>query len=186
MARPIHSSAGSIRPADPHSISEASALIAAGACIGVPTETVYGLAADATNSTAVADIFEIKGRPSFNPLIVHVASHEAAQKIALFDENADRLAAAFWPGALTLVLPLRQNAAIASLVTAGLETIAIRVPAHPIMRDLLEACGRPLAAPSVSVAKSARRAPNMLPGILAARSDLSLMAAPPHTGLNQP
>ena len=130
-------------------IAEAAALIAAGQPVAVPTETVYGLAADATDSAAVARIYAAKGRPSFNPLIVHVLDLAAAERIAVFDEDA-RALAAFWPGPLTLVLPLRADAGIAALVTAGLETIAIRVPAHRAMRALLKASSKPLAAPSAN------------------------------------
>jgi L-threonylcarbamoyladenylate synthase len=121
-----------------------------GELVGLPTETVYGLAADARNGQAVARIFAAKGRPHFNPLIVHVLSLNEAEKIALFDEAARRLADAFWPGALTLVLPKRPEAGIADLTTAGLDTIAIRVPAHPIARIVLSAFGGPLAAPSAN------------------------------------
>jgi L-threonylcarbamoyladenylate synthase len=131
-------------------IAEAAALIAAGACVAVPTETVYGLAADATDSRAVAGIYAAKGRPSFNPLIVHVPDLPAAERIAVFDDAARDLATRFWPGPLTLVLPLRQDAGIASLVTAGLDTIAIRVPAHRAMQALLAATAKPLAAPSAN------------------------------------
>jgi L-threonylcarbamoyladenylate synthase len=132
-------------------IADAARVIADGGCVAVPTETVYGLAADATDSSAVAGIYAAKGRPSFNPLIVHVLDLAAAVRIAEFDEAALRLAAAFWPGPLTLVLPVRRDAEIASLVTAGLETVAIRVPAHRAMRALLEASGVPLAAPSANI-----------------------------------
>ena len=131
-------------------IAEAAALIAAGAVVATPTETVYGLAADATESRAVAGVYAAKGRPSFNPLIVHVLDRAAAEAIAVFDEDAGALADAFWPGPLTLVVPLRADAGIASLVTAGLDTIAIRVPAHRAMRALLTATGKPLAAPSAN------------------------------------
>ena len=135
-------------------IAEAAALIAAGQCVAVPTETVYGLAADATNGEAVARVYEAKGRPSFNPLIVHVLDLDAARRLAAFDKRAETLAAAFWPGPLTMVLPLRSSSGIASLVTAGLETIAIRVPAHRAMRALLAATGKPLAAPSANASGS--------------------------------
>lgn len=131
-------------------IADAARVIAAGGCVAVPTETVYGLAADATDSRAVAGIYAAKGRPSFNPLIVHVLDLAAAQGIATFDDTALALARRFWPGPLTLVLPVRDDANIASLVTAGLDTIAIRVPAHRAMRALLEATARPLAAPSAN------------------------------------
>jgi L-threonylcarbamoyladenylate synthase len=131
-------------------IAEAARMIAEGRCVAVPTETVYGLAADATDSHAVAGIYATKGRPSFNPLIVHVLDLEEAERIARFDDAARALAATFWPGPLTMVLPVRADSGIASLVTAGLDTIAIRVPAHRAMRALLAACGKPLAAPSAN------------------------------------
>jgi L-threonylcarbamoyladenylate synthase len=140
-----------ILPFDEAAIAEAARLIRDGQPVAVPTETVYGLAADATNAEAVAHIYEAKGRPSFNPLIVHVSSFEEAQKIGRFDSQAAALAEQYWPGPLTLVVPLRPNAGIASLVTAGLDTIGIRVPAHPAMQALLQAVGRPLAAPSANV-----------------------------------
>jgi L-threonylcarbamoyladenylate synthase len=131
-------------------IAEAVEALQEGELVGLPTETVYGLAADARNGQAVARIFAAKGRPHFNPLIVHVLSLSEAEKIATFDEAARRLAEAFWPGALTLVLPKRPEAGIADLTTAGLDTIAIRVPAHPIARIVLSAFGGPLAAPSAN------------------------------------
>ena len=139
-----------ILPFGDDAIAEGARLIAAGHCVAVPTETVYGLAADATDGEAVAAVYAAKGRPSFNPLIVHVPDMEGAQRLGAFDKRAEMLAAAFWPGPLTLVVPLRPSAGIASLVTAGLETIAIRVPAHRAMRALLAACGKPLAAPSAN------------------------------------
>src|SRR4051812_10814583 len=116
----------------------------------MPTETVYGLAADATNGEAVARIYAAKGRPRFNPLIVHVADVDQAAGIAQLDDRARALAARHWPGPLTLVLPLRTGARLASLVTAGLTTVAVRAPAHPAMRELLDALGKPLAAPSAN------------------------------------
>ena len=131
-------------------IAEAAKLVLAGEPVAVPTETVYGLAADATNAEAVARIYAAKGRPSFNPLIVHVPDLATAEMIGCFDSQAMALAKKHWPGPLTLVVPLRQEAKIASIVTAGLSTIALRVPAHPAMQALLEACGRPLAAPSAN------------------------------------
>jgi len=130
-------------------IARAAALIQAGQVVAVPTETVYGLAADATNGEAVAHVYAAKGRPSFNPLIVHVPDRATAETLAAFDARARALADAFWPGPLTLVLPKRESA-IAGIVTAGLETIAIRVPAHRAMRALLTASGKPLAAPSAN------------------------------------
>lgn len=139
-----------VLPYGPAAIADAAQVIAAGGCVAVPTETVYGLAADATDSRAVAGIYAAKGRPSFNPLIVHVLDRATAQDIATFDATALALAHHFWPGPLTLVLPVRPDAGIASLVTAGLDTIAIRLPAHRAMRALLEASGKPLAAPSAN------------------------------------
>ncbi len=135
---------------DPQGIDAAAALLAQGALVAMPTETVYGLAGDARNPRAVAAIYEAKGRPSFNPLIVHLPDLEAAEGIALFSPEARALARAFWPGALTLVLPLRPGSGIAGLVTAGLDTVAIRVPALAAAHDLLRAFGGPLAAPSAN------------------------------------
>ena len=135
-------------------IAEAARLILAGEPVAVPTETVYGLAADATNAEAVARIYEAKGRPSFNPLIVHVPDLEAAKRIGKFREEALALAREHWPGPLTLVVPLRERAQIASLVTAGLPSIGLRVPDHPAMQALLRACERPLAAPSANASGS--------------------------------
>lgn len=131
-------------------IDDAVRVLCAGGCVAVPTETVYGLAADATDSRAVAGIYAAKGRPSFNPLIVHVPDLAAAERIAHFDDRARDLAARFWPGPLTLVLPVRADAGIASLVTAGLDTVALRVPNHRAMQALLKAFGKPLAAPSAN------------------------------------
>lgn len=139
-----------IRRYGPAALAEAARVVLAGGIVAVPTETVYGLAADATNAAAVAEIYAAKGRPSFNPLIVHVPDVAAAEALAVFEADAKKLAAAFWPGPLTLVLPLRADAGIAPAVTAGLATIALRVPAHRAMRGLLEATGRPLAAPSAN------------------------------------
>ena len=146
-------------------IAEAARLVLAGEPVAVPTETVYGLAADATNAEAVARIYEAKGRPSFNPLIVHVPTLAAAEAIGEFNDEARDLAAAHWPGPLTLVVPLRGNAKIASLVTAGLSTIALRVPAHPAMQALLKAVDRPLAAPSANA--SGRISPTRSAHVLA-------------------
>ncbi|MGV3457651.1 L-threonylcarbamoyladenylate synthase [Sphingomonas sp.] len=143
-----------ILPYGEAAIAEAAAIIATGGCVATPTETVYGLAADATNAEAVAGIYAAKGRPSFNPLIVHVADRRAAEAIAMFDRDARALADAFWPGPLTLVLPLRPDAPIAGLVTAGLSTVAIRVPQHRAMQALLAATGKPLAAPSANASGS--------------------------------
>ena len=134
----------------PAAIAAATQLILSGEPVAVPTETVYGLAADASNGEAVARIYAAKGRPSFNPLIVHVRDLDHALEIARFEEAALDLVARFWPGPLTLVLPLAEGAPIAPLVTAGLATVAVRCPAHPAIRDLLAATRRPLAAPSAN------------------------------------
>ena len=139
-----------IKPADEAIIGEAAALLRAGRLVAFPTETVYGLGADATNERAVADIFAAKGRPQFNPLIVHVADIETARQIAHFDPLAEQLAARFWPGPLTLVLPRRPEAGLSLLVSAGLDTVAVRVPAHPVAQNLLRATARPIAAPSAN------------------------------------
>jgi L-threonylcarbamoyladenylate synthase len=135
-------------------IAEAARLILAGEPVAVPTETVYGLAADATNAQAVARIYDAKGRPSFNPLIVHAPDLDHAKRIGIFREDALALAQRHWPGPLTLVVPMKQDDDIASIVTAGLKTIGIRVPAHPAMQALLRTCGRPLAAPSANASGS--------------------------------
>jgi L-threonylcarbamoyladenylate synthase len=134
---------------NPTDIARAAALLRGGALVAFPTETVYGLGGDARSDLAVAGIFAAKGRPRFNPLIVHVADVEAARGFAAFDERAAALAAAFWPGPLTLVLPAKA-AGLSALVTAELQTVAIRVPAHPVAQALLQAFGGPLAAPSAN------------------------------------
>lgn len=131
-------------------IADAARLIAAGETVAMPTETVYGLAADATNAEAVARIYEAKGRPAFNPLIVHVPDIEGAHTIGELGPRSVELARQHWPGPLTIVAPKKSNGSIARLVTAGLPTIAIRVPAHRAMQALLRQCGRPLAAPSAN------------------------------------
>lgn len=139
-----------ILPADNAGVAAAAERLRAGGLVALPTETVYGLAARADSAAAVAEIYRAKGRPDFNPLIVHVLDRATAETIAHFDEQAEMLAAAFWPGPLTMVLPLKVGAAIAPAVTAGLPTIALRSPAHPAMRAVLEASGLPLAAPSAN------------------------------------
>ena len=137
-------------PADAHGIAEAAARLEAGEVVALPTETVYGLAARADRDESVAQIYRTKGRPDFNPLIVHVLSIDAAAKLARIDARARKLAHAFWPGPLTLVLPLQPDAALAQAVTAGLPTVALRCPAHPVMRAVLESTGLALAAPSAN------------------------------------
>lgn len=139
-----------VAAADEAGLARAVALLDAGQPVALPTETVYGLAARADRADAVAAIYAAKGRPDFNPLIVHVADLDAASRIATLDERARLLAGLFWPGALTLVLPLAEEAGLAPAVTAGLPTVAIRMPAHPVMREVLRRCGHPLAAPSAN------------------------------------
>jgi L-threonylcarbamoyladenylate synthase len=135
--------------ADAAAIARAVAELRAGAIVAVPTETVYGLAARAADATAVARIYAAKGRPSFNPLIVHVANVRQAAELVVIKPLAAQLMAAFWPGPLTLVLPLKPAAKVAGLVTAGLDTLAVRCPAHPVMQALIAGAG-PLAAPSAN------------------------------------
>lgn len=135
---------------DASGLARAADLLRAGALVAFPTETVYGLGADARQGEAVASIFAAKGRPSFNPLIVHLPDAAAAQTYGVWSDTAERLAAAFWPGPLTLVLPLRDGHGLSSLVTAGLPTVALRVPADPVAQRLLKAFGGPVAAPSAN------------------------------------
>lgn len=141
---------GRIAKADSAAIAEAVERLRVGEVVAIPTETVYGLAADASNAEAVANIYRTKGRPDFNPLIVHVTDHAAAERLAQFDERAAMLAFRFWPGPLTLVLPLQPGAPVAKAVTAGLPTIALRCPAHPVMQAVLKQSGLFLAAPSAN------------------------------------
>jgi L-threonylcarbamoyladenylate synthase len=138
-------------------IGAAVRALAAGALVILPTETVYGLAADASNPSAVAKIYEAKGRPSFNPLIAHVANLAAAEGLAVFDDQARKLAMAFWPGPLTIVAPFRKDAAVCDLARAGLDTLALRVPAHPLALRVLSAFGGAVAAPSAN--RSGRPSP---------------------------
>ncbi len=153
--------------ANPEGIDRAVTLLRTGGLVAFPTETVYGLGGDARSDLAVARIFEAKGRPRFNPLIAHVADLEMAETLALFDGRARAVAAAFWPGPLTLVLPLRPEAGLSPLVTAELPTVAIRLPAHPVARALLRAFGGPLAAPSANPSGkiSPTRADHVLAGL---------------------
>lgn len=135
--------------------SDAAAALAAGGLVILPTETVYGLAADANNAAAVAAIFEAKGRPRFNPLIAHVADIEAAARVAALDDRALALARAFWPGPLTIVAPFREG--VCDLARAGLDTVAVRVPRHPLARAVLAEFGGPVVAPSAN--RSGRPSP---------------------------
>lgn len=132
-------------------IISASTALQKGECVAFPTETVYGLGADATNDNAVAQIYAIKNRPDFNPLIVHVANIDDAKKYAAFNAAAEKLAKYFWPGELTLVLPRNENCILSLLVSAGLPTVAIRVPNHPLAQALLKESGVPIAAPSANI-----------------------------------
>ena len=159
-----------ILQADDAGIARAASLLAAGEVVAIPTETVYGLAGSARDPQAVARIYAAKGRPGFNPLIVHVADTGAAARIGVLEGDARRLADAFWPGALTLVVPLRNDAGIASLVTAGLPTVGIRVPAHPVAQAVLRALGQPVAAPSANA--SGRISPTTAAHVLDANGGL--------------
>ncbi|SMF70338.1 L-threonylcarbamoyladenylate synthase [Allosphingosinicella indica] len=154
MSAPNPPGTAPIRPYGEAAIAEAAALVAAGQPVAIPTETVYGLAADATNGAAVARVYAAKRRPSFNPLIVHVGDLEAAGRIAKLDDAARALGARFWPGPLTMVLPTLASSGIAPLVTAGLDTVAIRVPQARAIRALIAATGKPLAAPSANASGS--------------------------------
>jgi L-threonylcarbamoyladenylate synthase len=169
---------------DAAGITRAAAILRAGGLVAVPTETVYGLAARADSEAAVAAIYRAKGRPEFNPLIVHVASLEMADKLAVLDTRAERLAAELWPGPLTLVLAQRQNSPIVPAVTAGLPTIALRMPAHPATQTLLSELDLPLAAPSAnrSGAVSPTNAEHVLAG-LGGRIDAVLDAGDTLQGL---
>jgi L-threonylcarbamoyladenylate synthase len=140
-----------ILPAGEAAMAAAVRCLAAGGLVAFPTETVYGLGADATNAAAIARLYQAKGRPSFNPLIAHVGDIGAARRIARFDTTAMTLAEAFWPGPLTLVLPKTSDCPVADLATAGLDTVAIRVPAHPVARQILRAFGGPVVAPSANL-----------------------------------
>jgi L-threonylcarbamoyladenylate synthase len=139
-----------VLPANSGTVAEAARCLAAGGLVAFPTETVYGLGADAQDGIAVARLYDAKGRPAFNPLIAHVANADAARALARFDTAAERLAGAFWPGPLTLVLPKSETCAVSDLATAGLDSIAVRVPDHPVARDILAAFGQPVVAPSAN------------------------------------
>jgi L-threonylcarbamoyladenylate synthase len=178
------SEATRILPFSDEAIEEAARLISEGYPVAIATETVYGLAADATNPEAVARIYEAKGRPSFNPLIVHVPDLATAERIGEFSDEARALARRCWPGPLTLVVPLRNDACIPSLITAGLSTIALRVPAHPAVQALLRRTGRPLAAPSANA--SGRISPTKAEHVLQSldgRIPLIVDAGPTERGL---
>ncbi|WP_333711961.1 L-threonylcarbamoyladenylate synthase [Yoonia sp.] len=150
---------------DQAGLRRAAEILGAGGLVSFPTETVYGLGADARDDRAVAGIYAAKGRPSFNPLIVHLADAKTAHRFVVFNDHAERLAGAFWPGALTLVLPMREGAGISKLVTAGQETLAVRVPDHPVAQGLLAAFDGPIAAPSAN--PSGRVSPTTATHVLA-------------------
>jgi L-threonylcarbamoyladenylate synthase len=156
---------GSIIGTSPADIAAAAACILAGDLVGMPTETVYGLAADATQGEAVAAIYEAKGRPRFNPLISHVSNLDMAQTYGVFNHEAQKLAEAFWPGPLTLIMPFREGSGVSDLARAGLDSIGLRVPAHPAAQALIKAAGRPLAAPSAN--RSGRISPTSAQDVMA-------------------
>jgi L-threonylcarbamoyladenylate synthase len=139
-----------VAPASVGAVKDARSVLAAGGLVAFPTETVYGLGADATNDKAVAKLYAVKERPAFNPLIAHVADLAAATRLAVFDDAALHLARAFWPGPLTLVLPKTAHCPVGLLATAGLDTIAVRVPSHPVAREILAAFAKPVVAPSAN------------------------------------
>ena len=173
-----------ILQAGPAATQAAVSILRAGGLVAFPTETVYGLGADAHNGEAVARLYAAKGRPSFNPLIAHVADKAAAEALGVFDATAHELAAAFWPGPLTLVLPQRAGPQVAALATAGLDTIALRVPAHPVAHAILDAFGGPVVAPSAN--RSGHVSPTTAAHVmhdLDGRIDLVLDAGPTMVGL---
>jgi L-threonylcarbamoyladenylate synthase len=173
-----------ILPAGEAAVAAAVRCLAEGGLVAFPTETVYGLGADAGNPAAIARLYQAKGRPTFNPLIAHVRDIEAAMRMARFDANAAALARAFWPGPLTLVLPKAKDCPVADLATAGLETIAIRVPAHAIAREILRTFGGPVVAPSANL--SGHVSPTTaahVQGDLKGRIDLIIDGGPVEVGV---
>ena len=169
---------------DSQAIEAAARCLHQGGLVAFPTETVYGLGADAGNGEAVARLYAAKSRPAFNPLIAHVASREAAHQLARFDDAADRLAAEFWPGPLTLVLPKQTDCGVADLALAGLDTVAVRVPAHPVAHTLLAAFGGPIVAPSAN--RSGHVSPTSAAHVLAdlrGRIDMVIDAGPCTVGV---
>jgi L-threonylcarbamoyladenylate synthase len=169
--------------ADRDAIAAAARVLADGGLVAFPTETVYGLGADATNGEAVARLYAAKGRPRFNPLISHVPDAKAAKRLACFSEDAKKLAA-FWPGPLTLVLPKTDRCPVSDLATAGLDSIAVRVPDHPVARDLLNALGKPVVAPSAN--QSGHVSPTLAAHVRAdldGRIDLIVDAGPAVVGV---
>jgi L-threonylcarbamoyladenylate synthase len=174
----------SILPAGQAGTEAAARILAAGGLVAFPTETVYGLGADAANATAIAHLYAAKGRPAFNPLIAHVADLAAARRIGRFDARALRLAEAFWPGPLTLVVPKTENCPVADLATAGLDTVAIRIPAHPVAEAILRAFGGAVVAPSANI--SGHVSPTLAAHVesdLAGRIDLIVDGGPVAVGV---
>jgi L-threonylcarbamoyladenylate synthase len=172
--------------ADRDAVAVAVRTLAGGGLVAFATETVYGLGADATNGEAVAGLYAAKGRPRFNPLISHVADMAAARRIARFDADAETLAAAFWPGPLTLVLPKADGCPVSELATAGLDSIAVRVPDHPVAQDILRGFGKPVVAPSAN--PSGHVSPTTAPHVLAdldGRIDLILDGGPTSVGVSR-
>ncbi|MBV8118523.1 MAG: threonylcarbamoyl-AMP synthase, partial [Alphaproteobacteria bacterium] len=170
--------------ADPDAVAGAARLLRAGKLVAFPTETVYGLGADATLDRAVAAVFATKGRPRFNPLIIHVPGLTEAEALAEFDARAQRLAEHFWPGPLSLVLKRRRDSGLSPLASAGLDTVAIRAPVHPVAQALLHATGRPIAAPSAN--RSGRISPTAAAHVAAELGDrvaLILDAGPTKVGV---
>jgi L-threonylcarbamoyladenylate synthase len=170
--------------ADAAGVAEAAGRLRAGGLVAMPTETVYGLAADATSDHAVASIYAAKKRPTFNPLIAHVPDLAPARREAHLDAYAERLAEAFWPGALTLVAPAANGCRVSALARAGLDSVALRVPSHPVAQALIEAAGVPLAAPSANL--SGHVSPTLAAHVLAdldGRIDIILDAGPTEAGL---
>src|SRR4051812_34806359 len=165
-------------------IQKAAERLKAGGLVALPTETVYGLGGDATNDRAVAAIFAAKGRPHFNPLIVHVPGLAEAEPLAVFDDRARHLARRFWPGPLTLVLPRSANSGVSLLASAGLETVALRAPSHPVAQQLLRAAGRPIAAPSAN--RSGRVSPTTAPHVLAEFAPLEATSDSPTADAAEP
>ncbi|MCP3391531.1 L-threonylcarbamoyladenylate synthase [Bradyrhizobium sp. CCGB12] len=173
-----------ILPAGEAADAAAGRVLAAGGLVAFPTETVYGLGADAANATAIAHLYAAKGRPAFNPLIAHVADLSAARRIARFDARALELAEAFWPGPLTLVLPKTDDCPVADLATAGLDTVAIRIPAHPVAQAILRAFGGAVVAPSANI--SGHVSPTLAAHVesdLAGRIDLIVDGGPVEVGV---
>jgi len=173
-----------ILPAGQAAAEAAARRLAAGGLVAFPTETVYGLGADAGNATAIAHLYAAKGRPAFNPLIAHVADLAAAQRIGRFDARAKKLAEAFWPGPLTLVVPKTDSCPVADLATAGLDTVAIRIPAHPVAQAILRAFGGAVVAPSANI--SGHVSPTLAAHVesdLSGRIDLIVDGGPVEVGV---